>query len=169
MSKFTFKFHFEKKPDETITWTDSDNISDPFKEYSRKIKENKEEIIFYYKGSSFKYNDCENNISFKNEIFSKIEPNKTINIFAFPLRKSRKHPTLKLSSSTRKQEEFSTDLVPINQIIKEKKVGENSINSINLIKTEPTQQEAKVEEKPKEKEYYNDILCPYCLTSGIIS
>ena len=164
MPKFTFKFHFEKKPDEIINWNDSDHISQPFKDYSRKINENKEDLIFYYKGSSFKYQDCEKNSLFKNEMFSEINPNKTINIIAFPLRKTKKHPpALKLSIENKVQ----NALVPLNQIKNEE------------IKTAPKQNEkasssiSNIEEKIRkpteiEKQYFNDILCPYCLTTSII-
>ena len=159
MTTYTFKFHFEKKPDEMITWSESSNISDPFKEYSRKIKENKEDLIFYYKGSSFKYNECEKN-SFKNEMFSKISPNAPININAFPLRKTKKHKlTLKLSSSKDRQEALAPDLVPMNKIKKEKQLDNNSII---------LSENKKKEEKVDEIEYYNDILCPSCLTTSII-
>ena len=161
MSQFTFKFHFEKKPDELITWTDTDNISDPFREYSRKIKENKEDLIFCYKGSSFKYDECDTNPSFKNEMFSRIEPNKTINIIAFPIRKTKNHkPSLKLSSSKETKENFPLDINANIEAKKEKKsVGDNAIAA-----ADPSNKEAKGEEK----EYFNDVLCPYCLTSAIL-
>ena len=165
MSQYTFKFHFEKKPDELITWTDTDNISYPFKEYSRKIKEKKEDLIFYYKGFSFKYDDCERNVSFINEMFSKISQNKTINIIAFPLRKTKKNkPTLKLSSSTEGKNQFPLDINPKKEAKKE--VNPAADNSI--IRYEANQKEAKVEVKTKEKEYFNDVICPHCLTSAIL-
>ena len=124
MTIYKFKFHFEKKPDQIINWKDSDNISEPFKEYSRKIEENKEELIFYYNGSSFKYQDCQKNKFFKEEVFSQISPEQTINIIAFPLRKTKKlAPPLKLSTSDVKTE-LPNSLSSIN-VIKEEKVNEN--------------------------------------------
>ena len=93
MPKCYFKFHYEKKPDERITWNNSDNIFEPFQQYSKKINENKDELVFYYKGLSFKYKDCESNETLMNDLFNKNSSDSTnsdINIMVFPLKKTRK-------------------------------------------------------------------------------
>ena len=170
MTKYKFKFHFEKKPDQIISWKDTDNISEPFKEYSRKIEEDKEDLIFYYKGSSFKFKDCKNK-SFKEEVFSQITPEQTINIIAFPLRKTKKlASTLKLSTSDVKTE-LPNSLISIN-VIKEEKVIEKKeekkeIKDI-LALTKFNSNEIKEEKVIEEKQYFNDVLCPSCLTSAIL-
>ena len=167
MPKCSFKFHYEKKPDEDVVWKDSDNIYEPFKEYSKRIKENKDELIFYYKGISFKYKDCEINETLMNDLFNKTSLNSNINIMVFPLKKTKKKLSqsknkLKLSSSNTSQKLTSTELVPINNTI-------NIINEINPIKIETENKKIKTNEKKElEKEYYNDILCPQCFTTPII-
>ena len=169
MTIYKFKFHFEKKPDQIIDWKDTDNISEPFKEYSRKIKEDKEELIFYYKGSSFKYQDSLKNKFFKEEVFGQINPEKAINIFAFPLRKTKKLSSpLKLSTSDVKTE-LPNSLSSIN-IIKEEnenKKGNEKEKKDNLALSKGITNEVK-EEKRIEKEFFNDVLCPHCSTSAIL-
>ena len=170
MPTYKFKFHFEKKPDQLIDWKDTDNISEPFKEYSRKIKENKEALIFYYKGSSFKYQDCLKNKLFKDDFFGQINPEQTINIFAFPLRKTKKlSSSLKLSTSDSKTE-LPNSLSSIN-VINEEKENKKEVKKEkkdNLALPISTTKETKEEPHIPEKESFTDVLCPHCLTSAIL-
>lgn len=82
MAKYIFQFHYEKKP-EIFTWLDTTDISEIFKDFASTVKENKDDLIFYFKGSPFRYKDCEFNLSLKNRILSQVKPNETINIIDF--------------------------------------------------------------------------------------
>ena len=157
MNNLTFKFHFEEKPDQIIICKNTDHISEPFKEYSRIIKENKEDLIFYYKGSSFKFNDCEKNKSFKQEMFCQINPDIPINIIVFTLRKTKNLiSNLNFSSSNNKQ------IISTN-----KKDNKNSEENESL--SSSTKNILQLDKKDyDENNYYNDILCPICFSSAII-
>ena len=172
MTEYKFKYHFEKKPDEIIIWKNSNNIIEPFKDYSRRIKENKDELLFFYKGFSFKYKDCEKNSKFKDEVFSDINPNTIINIIVFPLRKTFKKKELeeqqKNLESSNKNAILSTSLVSLSSspLTKEEEQKGNSSQG-NYSSSE----EKKIEQKEKKDEgktTYNDILCPYCLSTAIL-
>ena len=169
MVKYTFKFYYEKKPDETVTWKDTDNIFEPFKEYSKKIKENKDELIFFYKGLSFKYKDCEKK-TFKDDVFSEINPDNTINIIVFPFRKTLRNKipeeTTKKLEPENKIQEISSPLSSSAPIQKQTNDSlSKTIPNINEIEKE---KEKENEVKDEEKQFYNDILCPYCLSTAII-
>ena len=172
MTKYIFQFHYEKKPDEIITWLDTTNISEVFKDFASTVKENKDDLIFYFKGSPFRYKDCEFNLSFKNRIISQVKPKETINIIVFSLKKTKKQisgsnsTTLKLSSSNERQELPSSEFIS-SEIPKEDKQGGEEIEETETSKLSSSNNK-KLEEKEKEEKYYNDILCPNCLTSAII-
>ena len=165
MVKYTFKFYYEKKPDETVTWKDTDNIFEPFKEYSKKIKENKDELIFFYKGLSFKYKDCEKK-TFKDEVFSEINPDNTINIIVFPFRKTLRN---KIPEETAKKLEPENKIQEISSPLSSSSPIKKQTND-SLSKTIPNINEIEKENEVKneEKQFYNDILCPYCLSTAII-
>ena len=159
MPKYSFKFHYEKKPDEIVTWRDTDSIYEPFKAYSNKIKENRDELIFYYKGVSFKYRDCEKNETFMNDLFYQIDPNNNINIIVFPIKKKKQlSQSRKKLGSLNESQDLNTALVTLNSIKEEKENKEK----------DKDKDKEKNEKKANEKEFYNDILCPKCLTSSII-
>ena len=179
MSKINFKFHFEKKPDETIQCNDNESIVKPFAEYSTKIKEKTDELIYYYKGSIFNYDEFNKNKYYINQVFDKDELANTIKIFAFPLRKMKKlsetNKTV-LSSSNRSLGMSSSieAINPINQQTKEEtnKLGDTIKNKDNKENKDKIQTEVKtqtkIEEKVEEKKFFNDIVCPFCQTSAII-
>ena len=176
MSKINFKFHFEKKPDETIQCNDNESIVKPFAEYSTKIKEKTDELIYYYKGSIFNYDEFNKNKYYINQVFDKDELANTIKIFAFPLRKMKKlsetNKTV-LSSSNRSLGMSSSieAINPINQQTKEEtnKLGDTIKTKDNKDKIQiEVKSETKIEKKVEEIKFFNDIVCPVCQTSAII-
>ena len=174
MPKYSFQFHYEKKTNEVIIWNDSDNISEPFNDFSKTIKENKDDLIFYFKGSSFRYKDCETNISFRDRILSQVKPFGIINILVFSLKKTKKltstnNSTVKHSSFNEKQELSSSEFVA-SHLNKEEKEDTYEKEETETSKLSSSNKEnTKIEDNDNEKnKYYNDILCPNCLTSAII-
>ena len=170
MSQISFKFYFESKPDEVIQCKKSESILEPFTRYSRKKEEKIDDLIYYYKGSIFKYDEFNKNKLYINEVFDQEELKGTINIFAFPLRKTKKlaESAKTVLSASNASLGMSSSIEPMSKSKNEKlnKVGD-SIETKNKIQSE-TKIQTKTEQKVEKKKFFNDIICPACQTSAII-
>ena len=161
-----FKFHFEKKPDEIIQCKEKESILEPFTQYSRKIQEKANELIYYYKGSIFRYDIFNKNKRFINEVFDENERNSIINIFAFPLRKSKnlfqkKETVLKSSNKNMEISESNSKAISSSIEIEKNKEPKKKQKYEKYF-------QIKRETENEEKKTFNDIVCPKCETSAII-
>ena len=156
-----FKFHFEKKPDEIIEYKEKGSILELFTQYSRKIQEKANELIYCYKGSIFRHNICNKNKKFINEIFDENERKSIINIFAFSLKKVKKlsqKTENDLTSSNKNVERPPSIEIIKNEIMEEPKNNQKYTQYF----------QSKIETENAEKKTFNDIVCPKCETSAII-
>ena len=166
----SFKFYFESKPDEIIQCKDSESILEPFTRYSRKKEEKIDDLIYYYKSSIFKYDEFNKNRLYIKDVFDQDELKGIINIFAFPLRKTKKlaESAKTALSSSNASLGMSSSIEPMSKSKNEKlnKVGDSK-ETKDKIQSE-TKTETKTEIKAEEKKFFNDIICPSCQTSAII-
>ena len=148
-NKRKFIFHYlendDKKQKFDIDCSKDELINEPVNKFLKKVEHISKDYAFYFNGSLLNYED-------KIHIKDKFSGSDTVNIVAFPLRKMTNKKAETNSDQTTTTSQIS---IPVNQ---------NENKDI----TSEVKQEVKPTEKIEEKEYYNDIICPFCKTSAII-
>ena len=153
-----FNFHYlkddENKRSYPISCDKDEFINEPIKKFLSTVGSSPSELAFYFNGSLLNYED---NIHIKD----KFSGSGAVNIVAFPLYKM-----IEYNKKEKKIEENLSDMYQISKPVIKKEDQTTKTDDVKkeVKSTEKIEEEKKVEEK----QYYNDIVCPFCKSSAII-
>ena len=170
MQNYVFKIFFDGKGEE-FACQDEDLVTEPLEKFSKEKGKKLEDFVFYYKGSLVKY---EASIHLKDSVFSQ-NAGKISNILAMLIaptkqeKQEKEEREEKNSEEEESQPETKRNVISLYEDDEEKDKEEIEGNKIEEEKKEEEKKETKiVREKKINREYYNDIICPKCLTTAII-